>query len=157
MKKAGGSAGHLASMDFPYRRPMGGLGQDPLTTMVALESLGYACKDNGLLFSINAHMWGCEIPLLSFGNEKQKRRYLPQLSNGELVGANAMSEPTSGSDAYSLRTTADLKGGFYILNGSKTFVTNGPVADVFLVLQRLTERKELEGLRRFLSRKIRRD
>ena len=94
--------------------------------MAALERLGYACKDNGLLFSINAHMWTAIIPLVYNGTEAQKKKYLPGLCNGTLIGGNAMSEPNSGSDAFSLATTAIKKGSKYILNGSKIFVTNGP-------------------------------
>src|SRR5438552_13103747 len=108
----------------------GGLGQDALTTVAALERLGYACKDNGLLFSINAHMWTAIIPLVYNGSEAQKKKYLPGLCNGTLIGGNAMSEPNSGSDAFSLTTTAIKKGSRYILNGSKIFVTNGPIAEI---------------------------
>src|SRR5260370_2840424 len=99
---------------------------DPLTTVAALERLGYACKDNGLLFSINAHMWTAIIPLVYNGSEVQKKKYLPGLSNGTLIGVNAMSEPNSGSDAFSLATTALLKGDKYIPNVPKLFATHFP-------------------------------
>jgi len=118
---------------MPMPQEYDGSGFDQLTTVGGLESLGYGCKDNGLLFSINAHMWTAQIPLLAFGNDDQKQRYLPKLINGEWIGGNAMTEPGSGSDAYSLRTSAEKKGDKYILNGSKTFVTNGPIADVVVV------------------------
>src|SRR5439155_26664825 len=87
----------------------GGLRTDPLTTAAALERLGYACKDNGLLFSISAHMWTAIIPLVYNGSEAQKKKYLPGLSNGTLIGGNAMSEPNSGADAFRLATTAGKK------------------------------------------------
>ena len=81
------------------RQKYGGLAQDPLTTVAALERLGYGCKDNGLLFSINAHMWAAIIPLFYNGTEAQKEKFLPGLCNGSLIGGNAMSGPNSGSDA----------------------------------------------------------
>lgn len=118
---------------LPVPNEHGGMGFDALTTVGVLESLGQGCKDNGLVFSINAHMWTVVLPLLSFGTEEQKREYLPRLCSGELIGGNAMSEPDSGSDAFSLTTTATPDGDTYRLNGSKTFVSNGPVADVLVV------------------------
>jgi alkylation response protein AidB-like acyl-CoA dehydrogenase len=131
----------------------GGLGQDPLTTVGALEKLGYACRDNGLLFSLNAHMWTVVMPLVAFGTEQQKQQYLPGLCQGDLIGGNAMSEPNSGSDAYSLRTTAEKKGDRYVLNGNKTFVTNGPVADVLLVFANTDKSLGKEGISAFLVEK----
>jgi len=138
---------------LPIPKEYGGMGADPLTTVGVLESLGYGCKDNGLIFSINAHMWTVEIPLLGFGSEEQKRKYLPGLCNGELVGGNAMSEPDSGSDAYSLRTTARREGDRYLLNGSKIFVTNGTVGDVFVVFATVDRSKGPNGVSGFLVEK----
>ena len=117
---------------LPVPVEYGGMGMDALTTVGVLESLGYGCKDNGLVFSINAHMWTLETPLMGFGTEEQKQKYLPGLCRGELIGANAMSEPDSGSDAYSITTTAEKKGDTYVLNGGKVFVSNGPIADLYL-------------------------
>ena len=74
-----------------------------------MEGLGYGCRDNGLLFAINSHLWSGEIPILHFGNEMQKDKYLPKLCKGELIGGHAMTEPDSGSDAFSLKTTAVKK------------------------------------------------
>jgi hypothetical protein len=138
---------------LPIPAEYGGTAHDPLTTVGALEALGYGCKDNGLLFSINAHMWTTEIPLLTFGTEEQKRRYLPRLVNGDLIGGNAMSEPGSGSDAYSLRTSAEKRGSKYVLNGSKIFVTNGPVADLVLVFATVDKNKGPNGVTAFLVEK----
>jgi alkylation response protein AidB-like acyl-CoA dehydrogenase len=148
MKCAGfGIHGLLVSEEF------GGLGQDPITTVAALERLGYGCKDNGLLFSINAHMWTAIIPLVYNGTEAQKKKFLPGLCDGSIIGGNAMSEPNSGSDAFSLATTAVRKGNKYILNGSKIFVTNGPVADVLLVFAVTDKTKGASGLSAFLVEK----
>jgi alkylation response protein AidB-like acyl-CoA dehydrogenase len=135
---------------LPVPEQYGGTGRDALTTMGVLESLGYGCVDNGLVFSINAHMWTLEIPLLHFGTEAQKSRYLPRLCRGEIIGANAMTEPGSGSDAYGLSTTADKRDGLYVLNGSKVFVTNAPVADIFIVYATVDRSKGANGVSAFL-------
>ncbi len=145
--------GELGIQGLPVPEAYGGAGQDPLTTAGALERLGYACRDNGLVFSLNAHMWTACMPLVAFGTEEQKRRFLPGLCGGELIGGNAMSEPDSGSDAYALRTTATRKGDRYILNGSKTFVTNGPVADVIVTFATVDKSKGVSGISAFLVEK----
>jgi len=138
---------------LPIARDYGGMGADPLTTVGVLERLGYGCRDNGLVFSINAQMWTLELPLLHFGSEEQKRRYLPGLCAGSLIGGNAMSEPDSGSDAYSLRTTAARRGERYVLNGSKVFVTNAPVSDVMVVFATVERAKGAGGISSFLVEK----
>jgi alkylation response protein AidB-like acyl-CoA dehydrogenase len=145
--------GEMGIQGLAVPADLGGLGQDPLTTVGALERLGFACRDNGLVFSINAHMWTVCMPLVAFGTEEQKRRFLPGLCNGELVGGNAMSEPGSGSDAYGMRTTATRRGDSYVLRGSKTFVTNGPVADVLVVFAKTDESRGAAGITAFLVEK----
>lgn len=131
----------------------GGLGTDPLTAVAALERLAYSCRDNGLLFSINAHMWTAITPLVYGGSEAQKKKYLPGLCDGTLIGGNAMSEPNSGSDAFSLATTAIKKGSKYILNGSKIFVTNGPIADLLVVFATLDKARGPNAISAFLLEK----
>jgi alkylation response protein AidB-like acyl-CoA dehydrogenase len=111
----------------------GGVGLDPLSTAVALEALGYGCEDGGLSFSICAHLLACVVPIVRHGSDAQKRRYLPGLAGGTLVAANAMSEAGSGSDAYAMRTRATRDGDEWLLNGTKMWTTNGPVADVAVV------------------------
>ncbi len=145
--------GEFGIQGLPVPEEYGGLGMDPLTTVGALERLGYACKDNGLIFSINAHLWTVSMPLVGFGTDEQKAKFLPGLCNGDLIGGNAMSEPESGSDAFSLRTTAQRQGDKYILNGSKVFVTNGPVADVVMVSATLDRTKGQHGITAFLVEK----
>jgi len=135
---------------LPVPVKYGGMGMDALTTVGVLESLGYGCEDNGLVFSINAHMWTLETPLMGFGTEEQKQKYLPRLCRGELIGANAMSEPNSGSDAYSIATTATKKGDAYVLKGSKVFVSNGPVADIYLVFATIDPALGPNGVTGFL-------
>jgi alkylation response protein AidB-like acyl-CoA dehydrogenase len=145
--------GELSIPGLTVPEAYGGKGLDALTTVGALERLGYACRDNGLVFSLNAHMWTACMPLVAFGTEEQKKRFLPGLCNGKLIGGNAMTEPDSGSDAYALHTTAVRKGDRYILNGSKTFVTNGPVADVLVTFATVDKSKGVSGISAFLVEK----
>jgi len=118
---------------LPIPEEHGGQGADALTTMLALEALGYACTDNGLIFSINAHVWSAAMPILRFGTEAQKRHYLPALCDGTLIGVQGMTEPESGSDAFGLRTRATRRDAEFLLTGTKTFITNAPIADVFII------------------------
>jgi alkylation response protein AidB-like acyl-CoA dehydrogenase len=128
----------------------GGTGAAATTIVAALEGLGYGCADNGLIFSLNAQMWACEVPLSRFGTDEQRRRYLPGLCDGSLIAAHAMSEPGSGSDAFSLTTTAVRSGEGWILNGSKTFVTNAPVSDLLIVFASTQPSLGFAGLSAFL-------
>jgi alkylation response protein AidB-like acyl-CoA dehydrogenase len=135
---------------LPFPTEYGGGGQDALTTVLAMEALGYACRDNGLIFGLNAQMWSVQTPILRHGSEEQRRRYLPQLCSGAWIGAHGMSEPDSGSDAFAMRTLAEPKGDHYLLNGRKTFVSEGPVADVFLVFATIDRTKGVLGITGFL-------
>jgi alkylation response protein AidB-like acyl-CoA dehydrogenase len=108
----------------------GGLGLGLSSLLAVMEGLGYGTRDQGLLFSLNAHLWTNTIPILKYGTEAQRERYLPGLCDGSLVGANGASEPDAGSDIFSLRTRAVRDGDDYVLTGTKTFVTNAPVADL---------------------------
>jgi alkylation response protein AidB-like acyl-CoA dehydrogenase len=138
---------------LPLPVEYGGGGADTLTTVCGLEALGYGCRDNGLIFSIGAHMWSSEIPLWSFGTEEQKKKYLPKLVSGEWVGVHAMTEPGSGSDAYSLKTRAERKGDRVVLNGSKTFITNASYADMVIVFATLDPSKGPAGISAFIVEK----
>jgi alkylation response protein AidB-like acyl-CoA dehydrogenase len=138
---------------LPIPQEYGGQGADILTTACALEALGYGCRDNGLIFSINAHMWSAEIPFLTFGTEAQRKRYLPKLVSGQWVGVHAMTEPMSGSDAFSLRSRAERKGDRYVINGSKTFITNAQIADVLIVFANLDPAKGASGITGFIVEK----
>jgi alkylation response protein AidB-like acyl-CoA dehydrogenase len=128
----------------------GGRDGDALTMILALEALGYGCADNGLIFSLNAQMWACQTPLAKFGTEEQKRRYLPALAEGSMIGAHAISEPRSGSDAFALEATVEQREDYYVLNGKKTFVTNAPVADLFVVFATSDASKGFAGVSAFL-------
>lgn len=135
---------------LPIPEQYGGQAADPLSIMLAMETLGYGCRDNGLLFSLNAQMWSCEIPLIRFGTEEQKQKYLPGLADGSLIGVQGMSEPGSGSDAFAMSTTARLEDDRWILNGSKTYITNAPVADVFVIFASTDKSRGAFGLSAFL-------
>ncbi len=128
----------------------GGNGADILTAMLVMEGLGYSCRDNGLIFGMNAQMWSVQHPILAFGSEAQKQKYLPAMCGGELIGAHGMSEPDSGSDAYSLRCRAKRVSEGYVLNGTKMFVTNAPVADMALVFATVDPAKGMGGVTAFL-------
>ncbi len=117
-------------LGMPVPTEYGGMGLGLPDVIAVMEGLGYGSRDQGLLFSINAHLWTNTMPLLAYGNDEQKRKYLPRLSNGEVIGANAASEPDAGSDIFSMRTRAVRQGDSYVLNGSKTFVSNAGVADL---------------------------
>ncbi|MEU9504858.1 acyl-CoA dehydrogenase family protein [Micromonospora sp. NPDC048170] len=140
----------IGLVGLPIPEAYGGSQADAVTTMVALEALGYGCRDNGLIFSLNAHLWAGASPILRFGTEEQRRRYLPAMCAGEMIAAHGMSEPGSGSDAYALTTTAVRDGDRYLVNGSKTFITNAPVADVFLVFATTDRRRGFAGVNAFL-------
>jgi alkylation response protein AidB-like acyl-CoA dehydrogenase len=135
---------------LPLPERFGGSARDVLTTMLAMEGLGYACLDQGLLFSLHAQMWAIEMPLLKFGTEPQQQKYLPGLCEGTLIGAHGISEPGSGSDAFAMRTRAERRGDRYVLSGSKTFVTNAPVADLFVLFATVDPRKGMWGVTGFL-------
>ncbi len=135
---------------LPVPREYGGRGLDAVTTVGALERLGRACGDNGLMFGINAQMWTVEMPLMEFGTNEQRVKYLPKLCNGVYIGANAVSESGSGSDAYSMSTVAERRGDRYILNGSKMYVTNGPVADVVVTFATVDHKKGAGGITAFV-------
>ena len=135
---------------LPMPKDFGGSGVDVLTTMLAMEGLGYGCRDNGLIFGVNAQMWSVQVPILRFGSESQKRTYLPRLISGEWIGAHGMTEPDSGSDAFGLSTTAERRGDTYVLHGSKIFVTNAPVADLFVIFGTVSKARGFMGITAFL-------
>lgn len=135
---------------LPFPEQYGGSEADIVTTTMAMEGLGYGCNDAGLLFSLNAQMWSIQMPIWEFGTEAQKEKYLPGLCAGETLGAHGMSEPDSGSDAFSMKTTAARKGDRYILNGSKTFVTGAPVSDMFVVFASTDPKAGFMGISAFI-------
>lgn len=135
---------------LPVPQAYGGSEVDPVTLALALEALGFGCTDNGLLFSLGAQMWSAAMPIVRFGTEEQKMRYLPGLCDGSLIGVQGMTERESGSDAFSMKTSAAHLGDRYVLDGSKVFVTNAPVADIFVIFASTDRSKGFAGVSAFL-------
>lgn len=111
----------------------GGDGSDLLTAMLVMEGLGYGCRETALHFALSTQLWTVQHPIAHFGTDDQKRRYLPGLCAGELIGAHALTEPDAGSNAFGLSMRAEKRDGGYLLNGRKRLITLGPVADLALV------------------------
>src|SRR2546430_16802591 len=105
---------------MPVPEEYGGSGADPLSCAIGLEALGYGCRDGGLVFSLCAHLLACVVPVWKHGSEVQKKRYLPGLTDGTLVGTHAITEPGSGSDSFAMRTRAERVENGWLINGSKT-------------------------------------
>ena len=148
-----GRCAEFGILGLPVPDAYGGSGLDVLTTMLAMEALGYACRDNGLLFALNAQMWAVQTPIHRFASDEQRDRYLPALVRGEIIGAHAITEPGSGSDAFAMSATAERRGEHYILNGAKTFVSNAPIADLFLVFASTNRARGFMGISAFLIEK----
>lgn len=130
---------------LPVPEEYGGSGVDALSCAIALEALGYGCRDGGLVFALSAHLLACVVPIWKHGNEAQRKKYLPGLCDGSLVGAHAITEPGSGSDSFSMRTRAVKDGAGWRLNGTKMFISNGPVADVCVVFALTDPAKGFHG------------
>lgn len=111
----------------------GGMGLDHLSTALALEALGRGCEDMGLVFALAAHQLAVSRPIVDGGTEELKQRVLPKMCSGEWIGANAITEAEAGSDVFALRTRSEPVGEGYRLTGTKSYASNGPVADIFLV------------------------
>jgi len=135
---------------LPVPPEYGGMGLGITDVIAVMEGLGYGARDQGLLFSINAHLWTNSLPILTYGSEEQRVKYLPGLCNGDVIGANGASEPDAGSDIFSMRTRAERRGDGYILNGAKTFVSNAPVANLFVVYATVDARLGPMGITAFL-------
>jgi len=131
----------------------GGTNRNMLAVILAMEALGYGCEDNGLLFAMGAQIWSMQMPILIFGSDEQKRQWLPRFITGESIGAHSVSEPEAGSDIFSLRTKATRNGASWLLNGQKSWITNAPVADVFLVMATIDPSLGGKGLTTFLIEK----
>ena len=135
---------------IPFAEQWSGLGHDALTLVYVLEELGYGCRDAGLLFALATQVVSAAIPLQKFGSEELKERYLARLIDGEIISAHAISEPSAGSDAMAMSTTATPDGDGYLLNGGKTFITNGPIADVITVYAKIETGDGASGITAFL-------
>ncbi len=133
-------------MALPFPERYGGCGADFLSTVHAMQALGYACRDAGLVHAIGTQIL-CGLQILLFGGEEIKDKYLPLICRGEKVFAQAITEPASGSDALSMATRAERQGESYVINGSKIFISNGPIADAVIVFAVTnSEKKALGGI-----------
>jgi alkylation response protein AidB-like acyl-CoA dehydrogenase len=126
----------MGLLGLPFPEEYGGSGASPLATCLAMEAMGAAGVDGGTPLAWGAHTILCGVPIWLLGTEEQKKRYLPKLASGQWVGAFGLTEPGSGSDAASLKTTAEKRGDRWVLNGSKIFITNGPIAHLFIAFAR---------------------
>lgn len=140
-------------LGMPVPAEFGGTAHDLPTTVLAMEALGYGCRDQGLLFSLHAHLWAVVMPILAFADESLRARLLPGLVDGSLIGAHAISEPESGSNTFGMRATAERVGDEYVLNGAKTWVTNAPIADVFVVFATVNAKRGMFGVTGFVLEK----
>ena len=137
-------------LGMPVPKEYGGLGLGLSALLAVMEGLGYGTRDQGLLFSLNAHLWTNTIPILRYGTEAQRQQYLPRLCDGSLIGANAATEPDAGSDIFSMRTRAVRQDDVYVLNGTKMFVTNAPVADLFVAYATIDPALGVAGITAFI-------
>ncbi|MBI3654421.1 MAG: acyl-CoA dehydrogenase family protein [Acidobacteria bacterium] len=138
----------LLGLPFPER--YGGSAASPLATCLAMEALAHAGVDAGTTLSWGAHTILCGLPIWLLGSEEQKARYLPKLCTGEWVGAFGLTEAGSGSDAAALQTTAQRQGDHWLLNGSKMFITNAPIADLFIIFAATNKAAGNRGISTFL-------
>lgn len=129
-------------------REYGGAGLDALAFALCIEELAQACASTAVIVDVHTSV-GTE-PILLFGTEEQKRRWLPRLATGELLGAFALTEPAAGSDAASLKATARRNGGGYVLNGTKVFITNVGRAGLYVVFARTGRDEKAAGVSAFL-------
>jgi alkylation response protein AidB-like acyl-CoA dehydrogenase len=128
--------GESGLLRLPFDTEWGGAGYDLLTTMYVLEGLGYGCRDSGLNFSVTTQIVSAGVPIQRFASRYLRERYLPRICDGTLIGAHAITERQSGSDAAAMQTTATAQGDSFVLNGEKCFISNAPIADLFVVYAR---------------------
>ena len=138
-------------LGIPYPREYGGAGADYLSYILAVEELSKKCGTTGVVLS--AHTSLGTWPIFAFGTEEQKQKYLPKLCSGEWIGAFALTEPNAGTDASGQQTVAVDAGDHWVLNGSKIFITNAGVADVFFVLAMTDKSQGTKGISAFIVEK----
>ena len=119
-------------MGIPVPKEYGGQGCDPLTYVMCVEELSKVCATTGVI--VSAHTSLCIDPIMTYGTEEQKQKYVKPLATGEKLGAFALTEPGAGTDAQGAQTKAVLDGDEWVLNGSKCFITNGKEADVYIII-----------------------
>jgi butyryl-CoA dehydrogenase len=145
--------GDMGLLGLPFPEEYGGQGADVVTCCLSSEALSHAGVDGGHLLALGAHSYLCTDTIYQHGNEDQKKRYVPKLASGEWIGCMGLTEPDAGSDAASMQTSAVKKGDKWILNGSKTFITNGPIADVAVVYATIDKKLKHGGITGFIIEK----
>ena len=143
--------GDLGLMGIPIPKKYGGQGYDYTTYMIAIHELSKVSAALGVILSVHTSVG--TNPILHFGNDEQKNRYIPRLASGEYLGAFALTEPSAGSDAGNLKTTAEKVDGHYILNGTKSFITNGAEADSLITFARTSRNGGTKGISAFIIEK----
>jgi len=141
----------LAEQDWlgiPYPQEYGGAGSDYLSYIIVVEELSRACATTG--FTLECHTSLACYPLFKFGTEEQKQKYLAPLCKGEMLGSFALTEPGAGTDAGAASTTAVLQGDQWVINGSKIFISNAPVAGVIIVFAMTDKSKGTKGISAFI-------
>lgn len=129
----------------------GGSGASLITRAVGFEELSRACAATALSAESSASL--CTTPIVEFGTEEQKKKYLPKLARGEFIGAMGLTEPGCGSDLSAIKTRAKKEGNRYILNGNKMLITNGPIADVIVVMAVTDKEADRKGMSFFIVEK----
>ncbi len=142
---------NLGLMGVPFPEEYGGAGQSYVTFALIVEEICRACASTGLIMDVNISL--CGEPIMMFGSDEQKERFLTPLATGEKLGALAMTEPEAGSDAASITTTAVKRGECWVLNGRKIFITNGEKADTYVVTARTDKGAGARGITDFIVEK----
>ncbi len=144
-------AGKIGLMGMPFPREYGGAGSDYISYVIAIEELSKVCGATGVI--VQTHCALCAWPIITYGTEEQKQKYLPDLLSGKKVGAFGLTEPGAGSDAAGIQTRAVDKGDHWLLNGSKIFISSGGVADVYVILAMTDKSKGTKGISAFIVEK----
>ncbi len=140
--------GELGLMGIVFPEEYGGAGMDTVCYSIAVEELSRVCASHGI--TLAAHISLGVNPIYSFGNEEQKREWLPGLCTGEILAAFGLTEPNAGSDAGATQTTAQREGGSWVLNGTKRFITNASVSEVYSVTAVTDKSKGTRGISSFI-------
>lgn len=141
----------LGLTGIPWPEEYGGIGSDYMSYVIAVEELSRVCASTGV--TLSAHISLASWPLYKYGSEEQKKTYLAELASGAKLGAYALSEPGAGSDVVSMKTIAKLEGDHYLLNGSKVWITNGGVADTYIVFAKTDQAANHRGISAFIVEK----
>src|SRR5512136_3481576 len=140
--------GEMGLMGVAVPPEWGGAGMDNVSYALAMEEISRGCAGTGVIMSVSNSLY-CD-PVLKFGTDDQKREFLVPYASGQKLGAFALTEPMSGSDAAEMRTVAERRGSEYVLTGSKNFITNGPQADTIIVFAMTDRSKAHKGISAFL-------